>query len=54
MATEAADQVGTRVMFENDRVRVWDLTLEPGRRWRSTSARLPYFFIVESGRKLAI
>ncbi|HUE73377.1 MAG TPA: hypothetical protein VMP01_21040 [Pirellulaceae bacterium] len=24
------DAVGTRLLFENDRVRVWDLRLEPG------------------------
>jgi hypothetical protein len=27
---QSLDQVGTRVMFENDRVRVWEMTLEPG------------------------
>jgi beta-alanine degradation protein BauB len=25
-----SDDVGTRLLFENDRVRVWDLRLEPG------------------------
>lgn len=25
-----SSEVGTRVLFENDRVRVWDLRLEPG------------------------
>lgn len=30
MATEPTGNVGTRVMFENDRVRVWDLALAPG------------------------
>ena len=25
-----SDAVGTRLLFENDRVRVWDLRLEPG------------------------
>lgn len=25
-----SDQVGTRLLFENDRVRVWDLRLQPG------------------------
>jgi hypothetical protein len=27
---EATDQIGTEVLFENDRIRVWDMTLEPG------------------------
>ena len=25
-------QVGTRLLFENERIRVWDITLEPGER----------------------
>ena len=25
-------QVGTRLLFENERIRVWDITLEPGQR----------------------
>lgn len=27
---EISDDVGTRLLFENDRVRVWDLRLAPG------------------------
>jgi quercetin dioxygenase-like cupin family protein len=27
---EPTTEVGTRLLFENDRVRVWDLRLEPG------------------------
>ena len=49
MATEPTDQVGTRVMFENDRVRVWDLALEPDESLEKHIHRLDYFFIVESG-----
>ena len=30
MATEPTAQVGTRVLFENERIRVWDLALAPG------------------------
>ena len=29
-ATSISPDVGTRLLFENDRVRVWDLQLEPG------------------------
>ena len=29
-AKSLPDQVGTTVLFENDRVRVWEMTLEPG------------------------
>lgn len=28
--TEAADGIGTRVLFENEHVRVWENVLEPG------------------------
>ena len=27
---QVTDAVGTRLLFENDRVRVWDLRLQPG------------------------
>jgi hypothetical protein len=47
--TEPSDQVGTRIMFENDRVRVWDLALEPGESLEKHIHRLDYFYIVESG-----
>jgi hypothetical protein len=30
MADEVSHQVGSEVLFENDRVRVWRLTLQPG------------------------
>ena len=49
MATEPTDQVGTRVMFENERVRVWDLSLAPGESLGKHIHRTDYFFIVESG-----
>ena len=49
MATEPSDQVGTRVMFENERVRVWDLSLAPGDSLGKHIHRTDYFFIVESG-----
>src|SRR6478736_5696816 len=49
MVTEPTDQVGTRVMFENDRVRVWDLSLAPGESLAKHIHRTDYFFIVASG-----
>jgi hypothetical protein len=49
MATEPTESVGTRLMFENDEVRVWDLALAPGEQLEKHIHRLPYFFIVESG-----
>lgn len=43
--------VGTKLLLENDRVRIWEIRLEPGERapfhWHTTS----YFFVcVEAGR----
>ncbi len=49
MPTEPTDQVGTRIMFENDRVRVWDLALAPGESLDKHIHRNDYFFVVESG-----
>jgi hypothetical protein len=36
-------------MFENERVRVWDLALAPGESLDKHIHRTDYFFIVESG-----
>ncbi len=49
MATEATERVGTRLMFENDLVRVWDLSLAPGESLEKHIHRTDYFFIVQSG-----
>jgi hypothetical protein len=49
MPTEPTSNVGTRLMFENDRVRVWDLQLGPGESLEEHIHRTNYFFIVESG-----
>ena len=44
-------EVGTRLLLENDRVRIWEICVEPGHRvpfhWHTTS----YFFVcVDAGR----
>ena len=49
MATEPTTQVGTRVLFENARVRVWDLALAPGESLAKHIHRNDYCFIVVSG-----
>lgn len=49
MATEPTEYVGTELMFENERVRVWDLALGPGESLAKHIHRTDYFFIVESG-----
>ena len=49
MTTPPADAVGTKILFENERVRVWDLALAPGESLAKHIHRTDYFFIVESG-----
>lgn len=49
MTTPPADAVGTKLLFENERVRVWDLALAPGESLAKHIHRTDYFFIVESG-----
>jgi hypothetical protein len=49
MATGPIEQVGTRLLFENERVRVWDLALEPGESFAEHVHRLDYLYVVESG-----
>ncbi len=49
MDTETTEQVGTRLLFENERVRVWDLALAPGESLEKHIHRQDYFFVVESG-----
>lgn len=49
MTTEPTEQVGTRLMFENEQVRVWDLALAPGETLEKHIHRTDYFFVVESG-----
>ena len=49
MTTPPAELVGTKVLFENERVRVWDLALAPGESLAKHIHRTDYFFIVESG-----
>jgi hypothetical protein len=49
MPTEPSERVGTSLMFENERVRVWDLSLAPGESLAKHMHQTDYFFIVESG-----
>jgi hypothetical protein len=46
---ESTERVGTRLMFENDRVRVWDFALAPGESLEKHVHRLDYVILVESG-----
>ena len=49
MAAHPSEQVGTKVMFENERVRVWDLNLAPGESLPEHLHELDYLIMVVSG-----
>jgi hypothetical protein len=49
MMSEPTERVGTRLLFENDRVRVWELALAPGESLEKHIHRLDYVILVESG-----
>jgi beta-alanine degradation protein BauB len=47
-------EVGTRLLLENDRVRIWDLDLAPGARVPFHCHATPYFFVcVDAGRGIS-
>lgn len=49
---QPGEQVGTRLLFENDRVRVWDLALAPGEALGAHVHRLDFCFVVVRGGHL--
>jgi len=49
-----SEKVGTRVLFENDRVRVWEQRLEPGESLAGHVHRLPYFYVVLTGGSIQL
>jgi hypothetical protein len=47
-------EVGSRILLENDRVRIWDLDLQPGDRLPFHCHSTAYFFVcVDPGRGLS-
>ena len=52
MANEPTKNVGTRLLFENERVRVWDLALAPGESLATHVHNDDYLFIVIEGGAL--
>ncbi|MFP6693343.1 MAG: hypothetical protein VB875_10020 [Pirellulales bacterium] len=44
--TTVSDNIGTRLLFENDRVRVWDLQLAPGESIGLHRHNADYLYIV--------
>jgi len=47
--SEPTERVATHLLFENDRVRVWELALAPGESLEKHIHRLDYVILVESG-----
>jgi quercetin dioxygenase-like cupin family protein len=43
---EISENVGNRLLFENDRVRVWDLRIEPGQSTGLHRHATDYFYVV--------
>jgi mannose-6-phosphate isomerase-like protein (cupin superfamily) len=52
MHEQPGENVGTRLMFENERVRVWDLALAPGESLDTHIHREDFLFIVVNGGSL--
>ena len=52
--SEAAisENIGTKLLFENDHVRVWDLRLAPGERTGAHRHTNDYLYVVIGGGKL--
>lgn len=49
---EISESVGTKLLFENDRVRVWDLALQPGESTGVHAHKHDYFFVTIGGGRL--
>ena len=47
-----SENVGTKLLFENEKIRVWDLSLAPGESLPTHVHKLPFCFIVARGGHL--
>jgi quercetin dioxygenase-like cupin family protein len=50
--TQVSEEIGTKLLFENDRVRVWDLTLAPGESTDLHRHTNDYLYVVIGGGTL--
>ncbi len=50
---EVTTNVGTKVVFEDERVRIWDLSLAPGEQTDVHEHKLPYIIITLEGDRVA-
>ena len=51
-AQTVSSKVGTKLLFENDRVRVWDLNLKPGESTGLHRHQCDYLYVVIGGGSL--
>ena len=54
MAERALGGVGTKVVFENDRVRIWELRLAPGEKSDVHRHDLDHILVLVSGDRIAV
>ena len=54
MATEELGDVATRMLYENDRVRVWEMALAPGERSAKHRHDLDYLLVFLAGDRVAV
>jgi hypothetical protein len=57
MATDERDELGdvaTRMLFDNDRVRVWEMALAPGERSARHRHDLDYLLVFLKGERIAV
>ena len=52
MSETVSDQVGSKLLFENDQVRVWDLVLSPGQSTGLHRHETDYLYVVIGGGEL--
>ena len=52
MSHATSENVGTRLLFENERVRVWEMVLEPGARSELHHHRRDYILCIVSGTSI--
>jgi beta-alanine degradation protein BauB len=51
---EDPGQVGTRLLYENEKVKVWDFTLEPGEATTMHTHQMDYLFHIYAGGTLEV
>jgi quercetin dioxygenase-like cupin family protein len=54
MSERVIGDIGSRMLFENDRVRVWELRLEPGARSDVHRHDLDHLLVMVSGGRIAV